>query len=339
MIESKIPMKSIVIHELGRRDASQKTEHLKKLKELIAANDDKYPGIDRWFDTKVITGLSSGERMAFLAFDGERAVASAILKKSRSAKFCHLRIDDSYQNEYLGQVFFIRMTLAVLDYAKSVHFTLPESLWDTKGEFFKSFGFTKTVKTLRHYRSNDDELSCSASLATVWSAILQKLPTLLEKLYSPPHHANSNLVISLKSRFAERIVSGEKTIEIRKKFHSKWAGHDAFLYASQPVGGFVGKASITNVTHGHPTDIWTQFEGRIGCSKKDFEEYVESAAEVSAIEFDNVVRFENSIPLRLISDLLRQKLTAPQSYAESSLIKNTGLTTAVYLTELLQGRF
>jgi predicted transcriptional regulator len=334
-----VTKKRVSICEIGKRDAEIQTDLIRVLKEMIAQNDDKYPGIERWFETKVLSGIKSGERIGYVAFENEKPIAAAVLKLGESTKLCHLRIDENHQDQDLGQIFFIRMTLAALRYANNIHFTLPESLWQMKAGFFKSFGFSDTARTLRQYRNDDIELVCSASVKTVWSAVVRKLPHLLERFYTEEYSSDSNVLMSVKSHFAERIVSGEKSVELRKQFHSKWEGHEAILYATKPTGSFVGKATICNVTHGSPTDIWARFGSRIGCSKRDFDTYVGATQEVAAVELDNVVRFENIVPLRQMADLLQQRLTPPQSYLELSFKKNRNMVTAVCLAELLQGRF
>lgn len=329
----------ISICELGSKEAAGWTDQLTVLKELIAQNDDKYPGIDRWFVTKVVSGLKSGERIGYVAFENEKPVAAAILKLGESAKICHLRIDEEYQNADLGQIFFIRMTLAVLERARNIHFTLPESLWQTKGEFFRSFGFADVAKTSRQYRDDDIELSCSAAVTTVWAEAVRKLPRLLERFCLEQYSTDKNVLMSVKSTFAQRIMSGKKTVEIRKRFPNKWSGHDVILYASQPIGALVGKAAIHNVTHGHPNDIWTQFESEIDCNRAEFDAYVGSSNEVAAIEINNLVRFQRSMPLKRIAELLGQKLSPPQSYLELSSEKNSTFRNAVYFAELLQNQF
>src|ERR1700675_1506404 len=170
----------IRISTLGREDAHALGDHIKILKELIAAKDDSYPGIDRWFSTKVLSGLRSGERKAYLAFENERPVAAAILKLGKSAKICHLYINDTNRGADLGQILFIKMTFDASSWAEEVHFTLPESLWRTKSGFFKSFGFSRAERISREYRRNDSELFCSAPISSVYAAALRKIPRLLK---------------------------------------------------------------------------------------------------------------------------------------------------------------
>ena len=155
------------IVELKSADARKWTDDVRILKHLIVANEPMYPNIDSWFTEKVIPGLKSSERIAYVAYEGDNPIASAVLKLGKRAKFCHLRIHQDFQDLDLGQMFFTQMTLEARHHASEIHFTLPESLWIRKREFFESFGFASIAKALRQYRHGEEELSCSAPLLNV----------------------------------------------------------------------------------------------------------------------------------------------------------------------------
>jgi predicted transcriptional regulator len=331
--------KGICIAELGKIDSEARTDHLRILKDLILTNEEKYPGIERWFKCKVEAGLKSGERIAYIAYRNNEPIAAAVLKLGENTKFCHLRIKDSYQNLDIGQVFFIQMALAIRKHASNVHFTLPESLWSEKSGFFKSFGFSAAVKASRQYRRADEELLCSAPLPVVLSAALRKLPRLMKSLCVGRWTRKSDIVMSIKPRYADRILKGEKSIEIRKRFSPRWLGHDVALYASQPQGALVGKATVGSVSTGRPSDIWSRFMPEIGCLKSEFDGYVQSAEEVTAIELKDVVSYQEPVSLREVATLGFQMPIPPQSYCEVKSDKSRLWTNTIYLSDLLQGCF
>jgi predicted transcriptional regulator len=328
----------IRISTLGRKDAEALTDQVKILKEQIATNDDQYPGIDQWFATKVLTGLRSGERKAYLAFENEKPIAAAILKLGSSAKICHLCINEDHRGADLGQLLFIQMTMDAANRAREIHFTLPESLWSTKSGFFKSFGFSRAEKSSREYRKDDTELFCSAPISSVYAAALSKIPNLLESVWLGRYSRDTDVLMSIKPTFAERIVAGSKSVEIRKRFSDKWAGHDVILYASQPRGALVGTATIGSVTKGRPADIWSQFETGIACSKAEFDCYVGAAHNITAIELKGITPYQEVVHLSELSQLLREKLRPPQSYFELSFEKNSAWMSASYIAALLQLR-
>jgi predicted transcriptional regulator len=332
------PKGDLRIVELGRPDAQGSSDHLKVLRDLITANQAMYPGIDRWFTTKVVPGLKSSERIGYVAYEGEKPVASAVLKLGERSKFCHLRIHEEFQDQDLGQMFFTLMTLEIRHRAKEVHFTLPESLWCKRSRFFKSFGFSSATKASRQYRHGDAELSCSAPLSTVLSAVLKTIPALVTKFSVGGRSLGSDLLISVKPKYAERLLAGAKFVEIRRRFSKKWLGCKAVLYASRPQGALVGEATINAITCGQPNDIWSRFESRMGCSWEEFESYVASAKEVCAIELDNIVPYLSPVPLDQVEYLMQEELRPPQSYCELDIEKNSAWAKAVSVAALLHGR-
>lgn len=297
-----------------------------------------YPNIDRWFAEKVVPGLRSSERVAYIAFEDEQPIASAVLKLGDRSKFCHLRIHQNFQDMDLGQMFFTQMTMEVRRHAKEIHFTLPESLWCARSKFFESFGFSCATKASRQYREGDTELLCSAPLASVWSSVLSKLPILLSKFRSENSLLSNHILISMKPKYAEQILVGSKLIEIRKRFSRKWVGCRAVLYSSRPVSALVGEATISSVTYGRPTEVWSKFESSLGCSYEEFQSYVGSADQVSAIELKDVIPYRAPVSLTQLSHVLNHELRPPQSFCDLRLSSDSPWRKATSFASLVHAR-
>jgi predicted transcriptional regulator len=326
----------IQIAELDHDNAKSSSNLLCTLREVISSNDPQYPGIDIWYKRKVVPGLLSGERKAYLAFSGKKPIGAAILKRGKSAKFCHVRVADDYQGTDLGKIFFLHMTMDVLGQSEKIHFTLPESLWAEKCEFFRSFGFSDVAKASHSYRNGDTELSCDAPLSAVFLAVVKTLPKLLKKYLLGNYSANSDLLMSVRPKFAEKIIDGSKSIEVRKRFSDKWVGHDAVLCATKPLSSLVGRTTIRSVTKGHPDNIWVRFQSQIGCSRKEFDLYVGDASEVAAIGLGDIRPYETPVRVGQLAQMLCRRLLAPQSYFEATFERNSDWKRALYLANLLQ---
>lgn len=325
---------------LGKADARGQSDQLKALCSLIVRNEDMYPNIRHWFKEKVVPGLMSSERAAWVAYEGDREIAAAVLKLGENAKFCHLRVENDFQDMDLGQLFFTQMTIETQNLAKKIHFTLPESLWQSKMKFFESFGFKQAAKSTRQYRKGETELVCSAPQGVVRMAALNRLPRLIGKFNVNGYALYGDLLVSMKPRYAERILAGSKLVEIRKKFSDKWIGCKAILYSSSPQRALVGEATVRSVTSASPAAIWGQFGTSIGCSAKDFKAYVGATEKVSAIELDDIFPYRQPISLSQISNLLGERLTPPQSYCDLRLTKGQGAwARAVSVASVLHGRF
>lgn len=325
------------IVRLAEGDVRCKSDHLANFKDLILANQQMYPEIERWYSSKVLPGIRQEERVAFIGYLNEKPAVSAVVKKGSDAKFCHLRIHEALQDSNLGEVFFSMMALEIRDLAKDIHFTLPESLWKEKGQFFQSFGFCSADLADAQYRLFDRELACSASFPTVWNSVLQKIPKLADLYAFGGFTADNQLLMSMKPEFAERIMRRKKTVELRRKFSTRWIGHRINIYASAPVMGLMGEARIAGVVMNKPELIWERFHDQIGCSRAEFDAYVTDADEIYAIELDEVQPYRERFPLGQISHLIKEHLTPPQSYM--TLEKNKPWAKAVSLAAYLHGCF
>ncbi len=318
-------IKDLSFVSLNEADAEYESDHLNNLKNLVLANQDMYPEIDNWFKNKVIPGLKTNERGAFVGYNNEDPIVSAIVKKGKNSKFCHLRINDSFHDNNIGEIFFCLMTLAVRNMAEEIHFTLPESLWEKKKKFFQSFGFHEAVKAGTQYRLFDMELRCSSTFSEVWKSVLDKLPKFL------------SLSFSFKPEFAKRILNGEKKVEIRRKFSKKWKGHRISIYSSSPIQSLVGEATIDDVVFGEPNFIWERFNSDISGTKEEFDKYVASTKEIYAIVLDEVQPYKIEIPRSQVSHLIGSDLKPPQSYC--TLKNNKPWAEAVSIATLMQANF
>jgi predicted transcriptional regulator len=326
------------IVQLDRNDARQQSDDLLVLKDRLLENEPIYPGIGKWFSSKVLPGLLNSQRIAYLAFEDEIPIATAVLKLGRHSKFCHLHIHRNFRHLDLGQMFFVQMAFeARHSQADEVHFTLPESLWNEKAPFFNSFGFAAATHAKRQYRTGEEELSCSAPLQRVWEESLQKLPYLTQR-FSTNGFSGSRLLLSMRPRYAERVFDRTKRVEIRKRFSPKWKGSKAVVYGSSPLGALMGEVTVSDVIPGSPNHIWEKFGDSAGCSHEEFAQYVGNTKEVCAIELSNVNPYIYPVSLSQVSHLINTPLTPPQSFLE---FKDDGgpWAKAISVAGLLHNRF
>jgi predicted transcriptional regulator len=325
--------------ELGAFHAQKRTDELKTLRQLLLANEEMYPGIAHWYSEKVIPGLKSSERVAYVAFENETPIASAVLKRGEHAKFCHLRIHENFRDLDLGQMFFSQMALEVRHHAQEIHFTLPEGLWSDKADFFKSFGFSEAVKASRQYRHGQAELSCSAPVPLVWSKVVEKLPHLSDKFSPGGCSLASKLIMSMRPEYADRVFSKSKQVEFRKKFSVKWRGCKAVVYGTKPLGALMGEVTLRNVTYGTPAAMWEAFGAMGGCTHEEFSGYIENSDGVYAIELSDVAPYVSPIALAQVSHLINEDLQPPQSFSSIKINSDGPWSRAISVAGLLQGRF
>lgn len=329
------------IVKLNKFDALFESDHLISLKELVLQSDNMYPNIIKWFNEKVITGIKNDNRVGYVGYLNDKPIVSAIVKLGVDSKFCHLKIGEEFQDENLGNVFFTLMALETRQKANQIHFTLPESLWETKREFFKSFGFNDAAPADDQYRLFDQEFKCVASFSKVWDSVIKKLPK-LHSLFSSigGYNLNTQLILSIHPKYADMILSGNKRVEIRKKFSLKWSGLRINLYSTKPMQSIVGEAKIRFIDENSSSKIWDKYSTEIGCSKEEYDDYVNSDEKtdtnVYAIGLDEVLPYNHPIPISQLSHILNEDLTPPQSYC--SLDNNQKWSDAITIATLLHSQ-
>jgi predicted transcriptional regulator len=332
----ELPQDTFRLVRIGAEDARERSDEFLALREHVFRSEDSYPHINRWFDSKVNYGLRSGERLGFVGLVNERPVAAAVLKRGQTAKFCHLKIDESARSRSLGDLFFTLMTLEVRNQAKRIRFTLPESVWEDRKSFFGAFSFKCAEKAGRQYRLFDPELYSQSNFSKVFAAARVKLPMLFGDLAIGDHSLLTGAVLAVQPGPLEKILSGNKTVEIRVRFSKRWEGRRISLYGTHPISGLAGEATVTRVIQGEPDRIWEHFGSLAGCARAEYDKYVGGHSMVSAIVLSDVQAFRDPVPLAQLAYLLGIHLAAPQSYV--SLENNDGWLHGVALAAALQGR-
>jgi predicted transcriptional regulator len=331
-IENKIR-----IVEVNSIDVSKQTDNYRVVFDLIKKHQENYPNIEKWFKNKVVPGIKSNERGVYIGFNNEIPIASAVVKKGEHAKFCHLHIDEELRHQNIGDIFFVLMSIYIKKYAKDVHFSLPEGLWETKKNFFKSYGFDNVKKYETQYRLFEEELTTSIDYNTLWNNIVNKLPSLIEQFHFPIESPLNGILMSIQPCFSDKIMSGEKVIEIRKKFNKKWKNHTVAIYSSSPIRKLVGYATIQNINEDSPDIIWSKYSDSLGCTKSMYDDYTKGSEKVFAISLSNINKYHNPLALDYLTNSKEQRIYPPQSY--STVNKDKNLKSIISIAEIMQGRF
>lgn len=322
------------IARLTSRDAKGGSDHLMNLREFVSQSEDSYPGIDRWFDKKVIPGLTSNSRVAYVGYLDQRPAAAAIIKLDTDAKICHISIKPDLQNIGLGDVFFCLLAMEARRVASTIHLTLPESLWSTKKPFFEGFGFTELKIAETQYRLFDKELSTRTAFKDVWNAVLSKITKISKRFSLGGNTLSDGLLFSVRPEYGEMIMNGSKTIELRRRFSKKWRGHRAVFYATEPVCGILGQADIAEVYEGSPKTIWARFAPALRCSHDYYESYVAGCKAVFAISLRDAKPYVAPVFAGTLTQYTARDLVPPQSYLH--LHEESGWAEAVNIAVMLQ---
>ena len=125
-------------------------------------------------------------------------------------------------------------------------------------------------------------------------------------------------IISLKPRYVDLILSGEKTVELRNRVVRMEPGTVIWIYATRPVGGIVAVAELDSVVHDTPAEIWIRYEREMCIDRDHFDSYINNRESASALILSSVTKLEQSVTL----DWIRRSVSnfqPPQFYSRLSL--------------------
>ena len=83
-----------------------------------------------------------------------------------------------------------------------------------------------------------------------------------------------DFLVSVRPQYAAKILGGEKTVELRRRFPDSGSiGATLFIYSSSPIRALVGRVKIKDVQKLSVSEIWKEHSEAACISKKDFYRY------------------------------------------------------------------
>lgn len=121
------------------------------------------------------------------------------------------------------------------------------------------------------------------------------------------------LLVSVKPRYADLLLSGTKTVELRRTKPNVNAGCDVLLYASSPTMEMVGTAQVEAIDVADPEEIWQRHGPATGVDRKTFDAYFVGADQAVAITLRDARRLRDTVPLEELRRRI-QGFRPPQSF-------------------------
>ncbi len=115
---------------------------------------------------------------------------------------------------------------------------------------------------------------------------------------------NRDVLMSIRPGYAEAILSGAKTFELRRRRPSFAPGSRVVVYSSSPDQRLLGTFEAGEIHEQSPSKLWRIVSQAAGISRKDFDAYFAGCEVGYAIEVRS--------PTRLDPEPLRFR--PPQSY-------------------------
>ena len=122
------------------------------------------------------------------------------------------------------------------------------------------------------------------------------------------------VVLSLKPRFAEAILEGLKTVELRRTEPKIEVPTRALLYAASPVRSLIGTCIITSVWSANLGDIWRKHRQEVGLPYREFQQYFKGVDKGTALALIQPQEFSRWVPLQDLR-ARREGFRPPQSFA------------------------
>lgn len=293
-------------------------EDYAEIREFLLESSALYPGIESWWDNRVRPNLEQCRRIVLVVDTGSSLEGLFIGKPGNSAKLCTLRLRESVRDQGVGRVLVTEGLSRLLDPdTNRFHVTISEAAEEGCKPFFESIGFRQIAVEPNRYTNGLDELIYSCPRDEVAETIDNELSQGIERtLFGvvPKQMPNEQtLLMSLRPEFAEPILQGRKTVELRRKFSKKYEGSTIVFYVTHPVQRFMFTAKVTKVDHSQKKHLWNMYRQECGISQAAFDKYFTGTSHGYAIHLSGIKLTPNQLLLKYAKEVCPQ-LRPPQSF-------------------------
>lgn len=123
--------------------------------------------------------------------------------------------------------------------------------------------------------------------------------------------AERALLISIRPKYANAILDGTKSIELRRTLPTLGPDALALIYSSSPTKALVGWATIGQIFRATPTALWREHKRATGVTPAEFKDYFEGRTKAYGLHLSAVGRAERAVHL---AELRTYGLEPPQSW-------------------------
>lgn len=108
----------------------------------------------------------------------------------------------------------------------------------------------------------------------------------------------TNVLLSIKPEFAERIFQGSKRYEFRKVLFKKRNIDKVIVYASAPISKVIGEFEIDNILEHEVEELWEITKRYSGIPKEYYDMYFNGRKFGYAIKIRNSVLYDKPLELQ-----------------------------------------
>lgn len=98
----------------------------------------------------------------------------------------------------------------------------------------------------------------------------------------------TDILISVKKEYAARILTGEKTVELRRRPVNVAPGSRIWIYTKMPYAEISLFATVKDVMVANPSKLWKEHGQVVGITRLEFDRYLKGTSRACGIVLSNV---------------------------------------------------
>lgn len=123
---------------------------------------------------------------------------------------------------------------------------------------------------------------------------------------------NRSVLLSVKPKYAQSLMAGTKTAEVRRRFPDIAAGTLIYVYSSSPQRAIIGTLRSEEIHRRGPAEVWEQFNKVIDIDRANLNDYLANTDEAVVLEVSTPEPWHVPLPLSKLRELIG--LEPPQSF-------------------------
>lgn len=124
----------------------------------------------------------------------------------------------------------------------------------------------------------------------------------------------ANVVISVAPTFVERMRTGSKRAELRRRMLKLDSGTIVWVYETSPINSISGYFQVSSVIRVKKESAWADYQKIISVTRSEFEAYVGDLEWVVLVLFDDFYSLSDPLHLCDLKELSKE-FHPPQFYA------------------------
>lgn len=123
----------------------------------------------------------------------------------------------------------------------------------------------------------------------------------------------NDIVISIHPEYVNKILTGEKSIELRRRRMNISVGTRIWIYSTLPHGKIVATASICNIEETTPAHAWKAYSKNLCINHEQYHSYTEKSDSVYLLHLNDLRELTYHIPLSKLRSVY-SKFQPPQFF-------------------------